>query len=76
MRRRRRAFASEAIRHLEGTELLRFQGEAFLVLGEVLRLAGESAEAASALAEAAVLYERKGNVVFATKARAALAELG
>ena len=40
------------------------------MLGEVLRLAGESAEAASALAEAAVLYERKGNVVFATKAQA------
>ena len=71
-----RAIAREAVGHAEGTEFLGFHADALLVLAEVLRLAGEPAEAAAALEEAVALYERKGNVVSAAKARAALDELG
>jgi hypothetical protein len=42
---------------------------------EVLSLAGHSDHAASIAQEALHLYERKGNVVSAVKARALLAEL-
>ena len=58
------------------TEFLGYHAEALLVLAEVLRLAGRLEEAAGALEEAVALYERKGNVVSAAKARAALDELG
>ena len=45
------------------------------VLTEVFRLAGKPAEAAAALEDAITLYERKGNVVSAAKARALLERL-
>jgi len=69
------AFAREAVDHAEGTEFLGFHAAALLVLAEVLRLAGRPTEAATALEEARSLYERKGNVVSAAKARAMLEEL-
>jgi hypothetical protein len=46
-----------------------------VALAEALRLAGEPAEAASALEEALALYERKGDVVSAGKAQTLLDEL-
>ena len=65
-----------AVGHVEGTEFLNLHADALLVLAEVLRLAGRAGEAAAALEEAIELYERKGNVVSAAKARAALDDLG
>jgi tetratricopeptide (TPR) repeat protein len=69
------ALAREAVGHAEGTEFLGFHADALVVLAEVLQLAGKPEEAASALEEAVVLYERKGNVVSADSARALLEEL-
>ena len=68
-------FAREAVGYAEGTEFLDYHADALLVLAEVLRLAGRPEEAASALEEAVALYERKGNVVSAAKARALLEEV-
>jgi tetratricopeptide (TPR) repeat protein len=67
--------AREALRHVDGTQFLGFHADALLVLAEVLRLAGRPAEVVNALEEAVGLYERKGNVVSAAKARSLLAEL-
>jgi hypothetical protein len=44
-------------------------------LAEVLVLAGEVDEAAHLLGEAIGLFETKGNLLFAERARSALAEL-
>jgi DNA-binding SARP family transcriptional activator len=67
--------AIAAVRHVEGTEFLGYHAEALLALAEAQRLGGQAEAAASALEEAASLFERKGNVVSAAKARAMLAEL-
>jgi tetratricopeptide (TPR) repeat protein len=67
--------AKEAVSYAGRTEFLGYHADALLVLAEVLRLAGRPAEAADALGEAVALYERKGNVVAARKARATLAEV-
>jgi hypothetical protein len=45
-------------------------------LAEVLRLAGQPAEASAALQEAAGQFEAKGNVVSAARARGLLATAG
>jgi hypothetical protein len=70
-----RRLAREALRHVGGTQFLGFHADALLVLAEVLRRAGRPAEAVNGLEEAVGLYERKGNVVSAAKARVMLAEL-
>jgi DNA-binding SARP family transcriptional activator/tetratricopeptide (TPR) repeat protein len=67
--------AREAVGYADGTGFLGWHADALVVLGEVLRLAGRPTEAMDALEEALGLYERKGNVVSAAKARALLAEL-
>jgi class 3 adenylate cyclase/tetratricopeptide (TPR) repeat protein len=64
--------ATRAVGAAEGTHYLGFHADALLVLAEVLRLAGRPEEAATALEEAVALYERKGNVVSACKARTLL----
>lgn len=46
-----------------------------LALAEVLRLAERESEAAEAMQEALALWEAKGNVVYAERTRALLAEL-
>jgi class 3 adenylate cyclase/tetratricopeptide (TPR) repeat protein len=69
------AFAREAVGYAEGTEYLGFHADALFALAEVLRPAGRPAEAVSALEEAAAIYDRKGNLVSAAKARAVLGEL-
>jgi class 3 adenylate cyclase/tetratricopeptide (TPR) repeat protein len=68
-------FAREAVGYAEGTEYLGFHADALFALAEVLRLAGRPTEAATALEQAAGLFDLKGNVVSAADARAVLAEL-
>jgi hypothetical protein len=60
---------------LERTEALELQGEATLSLGEALLAAGSTAGARETAAAALALFERKGNVVSAARARALVAEL-
>jgi hypothetical protein len=59
---------------LDQTDYVLFHADVLLDLAEVLRLAGRPDEADAARREAACLFERKGNVVAARKARAALAD--
>ncbi|HEX2031305.1 MAG TPA: adenylate/guanylate cyclase domain-containing protein [Actinomycetota bacterium] len=65
----------DAVMLADGTDFLETRADVRLALAEVLELAGRGAEAAAAIREAADLYERKGNVVSADRARAALAGL-
>jgi tetratricopeptide (TPR) repeat protein len=67
--------AREAVDIAERTDLINFQGDAQLALGNVLRLTGQSGEAAGAAQQAAEHFERKGNVVAAGWARDLLREL-
>jgi class 3 adenylate cyclase/tetratricopeptide (TPR) repeat protein len=67
--------AREAVAIGEQTDLLNAQGDAYADLGEVLSLAGKPDEAAAALEQALMRYERKGNLVMAGRARARLEEL-
>ena len=67
--------AREAEALFEGTDALIDHGEALLDLALVLREAGRLDDASSAATEALALYERKENVVEATRARAFLEEL-
>jgi ATP/maltotriose-dependent transcriptional regulator MalT len=57
------------------TDYLVMRGESLLDLAEVLRAEGRRAEAVPVVEEALVLFERKGNVVLARRARAELIEL-
>ncbi len=68
--------AREAVELGRGSDFLNFRGDTLVDLAEILTRAGRPEEGASPLREAVELYERKGNVVSAAKARAALAELG
>lgn len=68
------ARARDAVGFLEQTDYVLFHADALLDLAEVLRLAGRPEESEAAREESACLFERKGNVVAARKARAALAE--
>ena len=67
--------AGEAVRYADGTQFLGYQADALIVLAEVLRLYGRPAEAASTLEAGARLFDLKGNVVSAARARAVLGEL-
>jgi class 3 adenylate cyclase/tetratricopeptide (TPR) repeat protein len=69
------ALAQEAVELLGSTDGIVKQGDALIALAQVLELAGKTAEARRALAEALALYEQKGNEVSARTARAALAGL-
>ncbi len=55
------------------TDALDYQGNAFMDLAEVLGLAGRTQEAAAAIREAVELFEEKGNLVSAERARGQLA---
>lgn len=70
------SLAEEAVRLAGGTDYLNLHGDAFMDLAEVQRLAGKQAEASSSATAALQLYERKGNVASAGRARAVLKELG
>jgi tetratricopeptide (TPR) repeat protein len=64
--------AREAVALLEPSDALTDQGDARLALAEVLRAAGRAPQAAAAAREALDLYRRKGAIVLADRARAAL----
>jgi class 3 adenylate cyclase len=67
--------AREAVSLAEGTDMLNFHGHALADLAEVLALNGRPGQGAAQLDRALALYERKGNVVSAARARRRLAEL-
>jgi ATP/maltotriose-dependent transcriptional regulator MalT len=67
--------AREAVSLAEETDMLNFHGRALADLAEVLVLSGRADDGAAQLERALALYERKGNVVLAAKARHRLAEL-
>ena len=64
------ALGHEAVRLAEPTDLLVVRGDALLDLAEVERIAGRPAEAEAATRRGIELYERKGNLVSAARARA------
>ena len=64
--------ASEAVGLASGTDFVTYHADACLDLGEVLARAGRAEEAAAALRAGVDLYERKGNVVSAGRARSRL----
>ena len=68
------ALAREAVRLVERTDLLIHHGDALLDLAEVLRLPTAQEERALAL-KAVAMYEQKGNLVSAERARALLTAL-
>jgi len=65
----------EAVEIGRKTDSIDMQGDVLVVLSEVLRLAGRAQPAREAVEEALRLYERKGNIVSAARARAVLADL-
>jgi tetratricopeptide (TPR) repeat protein len=67
------ALAREAITVLEATDLLADRAEAYMALADVFRRAGRAGDAEGAVRAAIALYEQKGHVVGAERARAALA---
>jgi class 3 adenylate cyclase/tetratricopeptide (TPR) repeat protein len=69
------AVARSAVDLAGTTDALGLRAEASLDLAEVLRLAGRTAEARDALDDAFRLFEAKGNVVSAARARALIAEM-
>jgi hypothetical protein len=64
--------AGEAIAFVEESDFLPVHADALMDFGEILRLTGRAGDAAKAVAEAISLYERKGNIVAADAAKAAL----
>ena len=65
--------AREAVEIMAATDNINAHADALVELAEVLRAGGDEAEAAAALEEAAALYEEKGNVLCADRARSVLA---
>ena len=66
------ALAREAVELLRDTDSLVAQADALFDLAEVLRVGGRSTDALAALGEALALYERKGDLASAARARALL----
>jgi hypothetical protein len=62
--------AREAISVAEETDWLNMRGDAQMCLAEILAAAGKDLEARAAAHDAARLYEAKGNLVSADRARA------
>jgi class 3 adenylate cyclase/tetratricopeptide (TPR) repeat protein len=67
--------ARAAVELAEQTDSLKGHGDTLMDLAEVLGLAGRSQEAAEAIHQALKLYDQKGNLVLAAKARSLLSEL-
>jgi DNA-binding SARP family transcriptional activator len=67
--------AREGVALAADSEYVGLHADVVLDLAEVLRLAGRSDEAGATAAEAVTLYERKGNVAGAAKARNVLGSL-
>ena len=68
------AMAREAVALAGDTEFVDLRAETLLALGEVLRLADRRDDAVAAIRGALDLWETKGNVVFAGRARRLLSE--
>jgi hypothetical protein len=66
--------AREAVELVDRTDALNLCGDARIRLAEVLRLADRHDDASAVTREALILYERKGNLVSAERAKALLAE--
>jgi tetratricopeptide (TPR) repeat protein len=66
--------AREALTMAEGTDDINLHGDALMALAEVLLLAERPREAVRVIEEGLRLYEQKGNVVSARKARALLGD--
>jgi DNA-binding SARP family transcriptional activator len=71
-----RALANEAVALAETGDFLLAHADALMDLAEVLSLEGNAGAAKSAIEEAADLFERKGNVIAAQRARDDLEHLG
>jgi tetratricopeptide (TPR) repeat protein len=69
------SLAREAVLLFAETDMVDYQAHARADLSEVLALGGEEEAAAGELARAVELFEAKGNVVAAGRARAALMEI-
>jgi ATP/maltotriose-dependent transcriptional regulator MalT len=61
--------AEEGVRLAEPTDLLVIQADAYLDLADVLAIAGQPGEAEAAAHRGLELYERKGNLISAVRAR-------
>jgi class 3 adenylate cyclase/tetratricopeptide (TPR) repeat protein len=72
---RAETLARDAVALAAEGDALHLHGDALVDLSEVLVLAGQRDEAAVALEQALALYERKGNVVMAGRARERLDEV-
>jgi class 3 adenylate cyclase/tetratricopeptide (TPR) repeat protein len=70
------ALANEAATLAEQTDNLNLRGDTLLDRADVLRVCGREEEAARDVDAALVLYERKGNLVMAERARGLAAESG
>ena len=66
------ALAREAVRLAEPTDFLNIRADALLDLAAVLRHSGQLTEAEQTIRAALELYERKGDIVSAERARSAL----
>ena len=67
--------ARAAVSVIDQTDYIKWRGDARMSLAYVLRKAGRSGEATTVLREALELYERKGDVADASKARAELEDV-
>ena len=67
--------AREAVTHFEGTKLSIERTTVLMDLAEVLRLAGRTDEAVLTLRTALELFEQKGDVVSAARARVLIEDL-
>ena len=67
--------ARKMVEQGENIDRLSVHAESFMTLADVLRLAGRPNESGAAAQSALGLFERKGNVVCATRARRLLADL-
>ena len=66
--------AREAVDLVARTDALNRRGDSLLALAEILHLQGSEDEALESIREALRLYEQKGNVVSAERAKAMLLE--
>ncbi|MGD0982108.1 MAG: hypothetical protein ABR946_11615, partial [Solirubrobacteraceae bacterium] len=67
--------ARSAVDHAERTDFYQHRGDARVELGRVLAAAGRREEAAAEINVGLALYERKGDTILTSNARALLAEL-
>jgi ATP/maltotriose-dependent transcriptional regulator MalT len=68
------ALAREAVALIEPTDLLSHRGDAMLDLADVLRICGRTNETDLATRAGLGLYEQKGNIAAAARARAQLGD--